>query len=129
MLAAMPEWQAIAERHGLPRLNLRIGINYGRVEIGHVGGGDQIQLAATGDVVNVASRLQNETRTIGTPMLVAASAVELAKAHDGERAVAGLRPLQPLPLRGREAPVSVYALVAGEAPSAEDRLADQDDSG
>lgn len=129
MLAAMPEWQAIAEEHGLPRLNLRIGINYGRVEIGHVGGGDQLQLSATGDVVNVASRLQNETRTIGTPMLVAASAVELARAHDGERAVAGLRPLQPLPLRGRESAVAVYALVAGEAPSGEDRLADQDDPG
>ncbi len=110
MLAAMPAWQAMAEEHGVPRLNLRIGINYGRVEIGHVGGGDQIQLAATGDVVNVASRLQHETRTVGTPMLVAAAAVELARAHDGERAVAGLQPLQALPLRGRAAPVSVFAL-------------------
>jgi adenylate cyclase len=110
MLAAMPGWQAMAEEHGVPRLNLRIGINYGRVEIGHVGGGDQIQLAATGDVVNVASRLQHETRTVGTAMLVAATAVEVARAHDGERAVARLQPRQALSLRGRAAPVSVFAL-------------------
>jgi adenylate cyclase len=109
MLAAMPGWHAEARAFGIGALNLRIGINYGRVRMGHVGGGDQIQLTATGDVVNVASRLQSATRTLGTPMLVSATTVEAARAQHGDRAVAGLRMLPPLELRGREAPVPVYA--------------------
>jgi adenylate cyclase len=111
MLAAMPGWHVHAAAQGIGALNLRIGINYGRVRVGHVGGGDQIQFTATGDVVNVASRLQSATREIGTPMLVAATAVESARAQQGDPAVAKLRPQPPLRLRGREVPVPVYALV------------------
>lgn len=109
MLAAMPDWHAAARALGIGALNLRIGINYGRVRMGHVGGGDQIQLTATGDVVNVASRLQSATRVLKTPMLVSATTVEAARAQHGDRAVAGLAALPPLELRGREAPVPVYA--------------------
>jgi len=110
LLAAMPEWQAAAEVLGA--LNLRVGINYGRVRVGHVSGGDQIQLTATGDVVNVAARLQEATREQGVAMLVSATTVEAARAHAGDRAVAGLAPLPPLQLRGRQGPVPVYALKA-----------------
>ncbi len=109
MLAAMPAWQAEAAAFGIGALNLRIGINFGRVRIGHVGGGDQIQFTATGDVVNVASRLQGATRAAGTPMLVSATTAEAARAQAGDGAVAGLEPRPPLALRGRETPVPVYA--------------------
>jgi adenylate cyclase len=114
MLAAMPGWHGLAREQGIGALNLRIGINYGRVRVGHVGGGDQIQFTATGDVVNVASRLQSATREMDTPMLVAATAVETARAQAGDQAVARLRQRPPLRLRGREVPVPVYALVDGE---------------
>ncbi len=109
LLEAMPGWHALAAIHGIPALRLRIGINHGRVRIGHVGGGDQIQFTATGDVVNVASRLQAATRAAGTAMLVSATTVEAARAQFGDDAVADLAPLPPLELRGREAPVPVYA--------------------
>lgn len=107
LLAAMPDWQAAAE--GLGALNLRVGINYGRVRVGHVGGGDQLQFTATGDVVNVAARLQDATREQGVAMLISATTVEAARAHAGDRAVAHLTPLPPLQLRGRQGAVPVYA--------------------
>jgi adenylate cyclase len=109
MLEAMPEWQAEAAAFGMGALNLRIGINYGRVRIGHVGGGDQIQFTATGDVVNVAARLQSATRELATPMLVSATTAEAARAQGGDQAVARLEARPPLQLRGREAAVPVYA--------------------
>ncbi len=110
LLAAMPGWQTAARQAGLGSLDLRIGINYGRVRIGHVGGGDQIQLTATGDVVNVAARLQEQTRVENVPMLVSATTVEAARAHAGDRVVRHLTPLPPMQLRGRQEAVPVYAL-------------------
>ena len=109
LIAAMPAWQAEAAAAGIGALDLRVGINYGRVHVGHMGGGEQIQLTATGDVVNVAARLQDATRAQGVPMLVSATTVEAARAHAGDRAVAGLEPLPPLQLRGRQGTVPVYA--------------------
>lgn len=110
MQDAMPAWQAEAQAAGLPAMSLRIGINYGRVRIGHVGGGDQIQLTATGDVVNVASRLQAATREAGTAILASATTIEAARAQYGDEAVTDFTPLAPLLLRGRATAVPVYAL-------------------
>ena len=115
LLAAMPSWQAEAADHEIAKLNLRIGINYGRVRVGHVGGGDQIQLTATGDVVNVAARLQAETRAQGVAMLVSATTVEAARAQAGDLAVANLTPLPALQLRGRQGAVPVYASITALA--------------
>jgi len=109
MLAGMPAWQAEAEAAGLPATSMRIGINYGRVRVGHVGGGDQIQLTATGDVVNVASRLQAATREADTPILASAAVIEAARAQAGDAGVDGFTALPPMQLRGRSAAVPVYA--------------------
>lgn len=109
LLQAMPAWQQEAEAAGLGTLRLHVGINHGRVRIGHVGGGDQVQLTANGDVVNVASRLQSMTRAQGCDMLIAATAVETTRAHAGDAATEGLTPLPPLQLRGRATPVAVWA--------------------
>jgi adenylate cyclase len=109
MLEAMPKWQAEAAAVGIGALDLRSGINYGWLRIGRVGGGDQIQFTATGDVVNVAARLQSATRELATPMLVSATTAEAARAQGGDQAVARLEARPPLQLRGREAAVPVYA--------------------
>ena len=113
LLEAIAPWQAEAEAAGLGRLPLHVGINYGRVRIGHVGGGGQIQLTANGDVVNVASRLQSMTREQHCDMLVAATAVETTRAHAGDAATEGLVALPPLQLRGRATPVAVWAWSMG----------------
>jgi adenylate cyclase len=113
LLQAIPAWQKEAEAAGLGGLRLHVGINYGRVRIGHVGGGDQVQLTANGDVVNVASRLQAMTRETNTDMLVAATAVETTRAQQGDAATEGLTPLPPLQLRGRATKVAVWAWSAG----------------
>lgn len=109
MLDAMPAWRTEATEPGLAGLRLRIGVNYGRVRIGHVGGGEQIQLTATGDVVNVASRLQAATRQADTSILASATAVEAARAQFGDDAVAGFTARPALRLRGRDTAVPVYA--------------------
>ncbi len=47
-----------------------IGINYGPAVLGNVGGAQSMAFTVIGDMVNTASRLQQLTRTLQTPLVV-----------------------------------------------------------
>ena len=50
-----------------------IGIHFGNVVLGNIGHRDKVQLTAIGDTVNVASRIEEETKHANTPILVSES--------------------------------------------------------
>ncbi len=52
---------------------LGVGLNTGRVIAGSVGGGGRLNFSVIGDAVNVASRVQAETRNTGAAVLMAAA--------------------------------------------------------
>lgn len=86
---------------GVESLNVRVGINCGRVATGAVGGNNP-RVLALGDAVNVAARLQS----IAEPGTIAISeAVADALAGRFE-----LRPLGTLELKGRTAKVAAFRL-------------------
>ena len=84
-----------------------IGIHGGEVIIGDIGYRDHMVFTALGDAVNVASRLQDMTKTLGCEAIVS----------DEVRATAGLAddalPQQEVDIRGRAAPMRVR--VVGDA--------------
>jgi adenylate cyclase len=84
-----------------------IGIHGGEVIVGDIGYRDHMVFTALGDAVNVASRLQDMTKTLGCEAIVS----------DEVRATAGLAegalPQQQVDIRGRAEPMSVR--VVGEA--------------
>ncbi|MDQ6969700.1 MAG: adenylate/guanylate cyclase domain-containing protein [Mariprofundus sp.] len=47
-----------------------IGIHYGQVVLGNIGHREKAQFTAIGDAVNVASRIEGETKRIDSPILV-----------------------------------------------------------
>ena len=88
----------ILERHGV-RLSMRVGVNTGDVIAG--AGGDQLMV--TGDVVNVAARLQ---QTAEPGQVVAGERTYLAT-----RGALVFQPLQEWTLKGKSAPVQAWRLV------------------
>lgn len=50
--------------------NIGIGIHFGNVVLGNIGHKDKVQLTAIGDTVNVASRIEMETKHANTPILI-----------------------------------------------------------
>jgi adenylate cyclase len=85
----------------------RAALHAGEVVTGEIGG-TRRSLVFHGDVMNTASRIENLTRTLGRPFLVSEDA--LARLDGAARYAP--EDLGPQPLRGREAPIRVYAVRA-----------------
>ncbi len=85
------------------RLACRIGINTGDVVAGAIGAQDRLSYTVYGDTVNVAARLESLNKELDTRILVASSTA------DGVRD-ARCEPKGEITVRGREAPVTVFAV-------------------
>ncbi|MBO2008879.1 adenylate/guanylate cyclase domain-containing protein [Hymenobacter negativus] len=57
---------------------VRAGLHYGPVVVGHIGQGDSRKLAAIGDSVNMASRIESTNKDLGTQFLVSEAVVKAA---------------------------------------------------
>lgn len=75
-MGAFSERFAAAKRSvGLPFGDTRIGVNTGTAVIGNFGGRRRFDYTAHGDAINVAARLENVNRHLGTSICVAGSSV------------------------------------------------------
>jgi class 3 adenylate cyclase len=90
---------------GLPEFAIGVGIHTGDVTLCDVGAPGQHNFTAIGDTVNIASRLEGQTKQLGWPVVasgVAISAAGDAVIHGAHRVVH---------LRGRTKPVLVYEVL------------------
>jgi class 3 adenylate cyclase len=85
-----------------PPVLLRIAVNSGVATVGDIGTPRRREYTVLGDVVNACSRLVSGHCEPGKILVTAATAGRVASN-------AGLRPLGTVPLRGRGAPVEVFA--------------------
>jgi serine/threonine-protein kinase PpkA len=96
-----------------------VGIHTGEVTLCEVGAPGQQNFTALGDTVNIASRLEGQTKELGWPVVASGAAISAA----GEAVVHGAHRV--VHLRGRTKPVLVYQILglkglAAPAGSAED---------
>ncbi len=103
---------------GLPEFAIGVGIHTGEVTLCQVGTAGQEDFTAIGDTVNIASRLEGQTKELGWP--VVASEVTIGAA--GDAVVHGAHRV--VHLRGRTKPVLVYEVISLKSlPAAPDRSA------
>jgi len=104
---------------GLPDFAIGVGIHTGEVTLCEVGAPGQQNFTALGDTVNIASRLEGQTKELGWPVVASGAAISAA----GGEVVHGAHRV--VHLRGRTKPVLVYQILglkglAAPAGSAED---------
>ncbi|WP_139979483.1 adenylate/guanylate cyclase domain-containing protein [Nocardioides litoris] len=92
-------------------LRVAAGVNSGEVVAGPLGGAGRLNFSVIGDPVNVAARVEAETRRTGDDVLVtAATRALLTRQHH-------LVSRGPVELKGKTEPVEVFALVPEPSPA------------
>ncbi|NJO53812.1 MAG: adenylate/guanylate cyclase domain-containing protein [Bacteroidales bacterium] len=96
-------------------LRTRCGLSTGELVSGAVGASDRMYFTVYGDEVNIAARLEQLNKAYGTYVLATEQCITAA--GDGFP----FQPMGSVQVRGREAPVTVYAPLALPSPKEGDR--------
>jgi adenylate cyclase len=100
---ALPD--VLGFRHGLPEIEVRMGIASGEVTVGNIGSETARGYTVIGDTVNLASRLEQANKFYGTRILVSGETRD--RAGDGF----AFREIDSLQVLGKSEPVRVYELL------------------
>lgn len=101
-------WNAHRQASGLEALRIGIGLHHGEVVLGDIGSERRMEFAVVGDTVNVASRLQDMTRTLKIAILASDAVISATKREAGDALLGGFRDLGEHGLRGREGKIRLW---------------------
>ncbi|HUN46165.1 MAG TPA: PAS domain S-box protein [Stellaceae bacterium] len=112
MVHIIATWNEERAAAGEPPLAVGIGAHFGPVILGDIGTDQRVEYAVVGDTVNIASRLEELTRRLGSPVVVSRALIETARGEPAAPLAAldafVLSPAQPI--QGRDETIEVYAL-------------------
>ncbi len=114
MASSLAEWNERRLRQGETPIRIGIGVHWGPVVLGDIGGESRLEFATIGDTVNVASRLEHMTRELAAEVAASEDLVAALRASLGdseaERLLQGFVKSAPQPIRGRQALLEIFCL-------------------
>jgi adenylate cyclase len=114
MLNRERQEEAASSRHRFLPFRIGIGLNTGRCVVGNLGSDLRFNYSVLGDPVNVASRLEGQTKYYGVPIIIGSKTGEKAKEKFA------ILELDLIAVKGKTEPETIYALlgdadIAGDA--------------
>lgn len=97
---------------GLPELAFGIGINHGEVIVGNLGCEEKMEVSVIGDAVNLASRLEGQTKEYHLDLLLGESMAPLVR----EKFL--LRTVDLIQVKGKTKPVDTFTVLGERSPGA-----------
>ena len=106
-----------ARNEGGPELVMGIGLNTGPLVLGTVGGRDRLKCGVVGDTVNLASRIEQLTKTYDSRFLIGGSTYQGL----GEHHRFSIRHVDRVAVKGKQEAVDLYEVLDAEPPERRDR--------
>ena len=78
MQAALPEINESFKKQGFPAINIGVGLNTGKMNVGNMGSEFRMAYTVLGDAVNLAARLESITKQYGLQLIVSESTKDQA---------------------------------------------------
>ncbi|MEM9222199.1 MAG: adenylate/guanylate cyclase domain-containing protein [Pseudomonadota bacterium] len=104
ILEGIADWSRQLVESGAPPVAVGIGLHMGEAFVGAIGDDERLEFSVVGDVVNVAARMEEATKTVGCPVVATAEIVMAAGVSRRS-----WRALPDLVVRGKNAPVAAFA--------------------
>jgi adenylate cyclase len=112
MAAAIARWNDERRAAGGAPIEIGIGVHWGAVVLGDIGGENRLEFATIGDTVNVARRLEALTRALGGEIVASDDLVRAMRSAvaspEADALMAGFARGEAQQLRGRSAPVEIH---------------------
>lgn len=102
--AALEKFNATLTQEGSTPVSIGIGVHLGTVVLGEIGAAGRAPRTLIGDTVNIASRLESETKALGVQAIVSIDILIAADISPPDDSLVSLT------LRGREAPLQALPL-------------------
>ena len=110
MSEALWEFNAQSGKLNRPELRMGIGLNSGPLVLGTMGGGERIQCAVLGDTVNLASRIEQLTKSYQSQFLIGEKTYDSIK----DNPEFSLRMVDYVAVKGKDHAVKIYEVLNAE---------------
>ena len=105
-------WNREREAAALWPLRIGVGLHCGEATIGNVGSARRFEHTAVGEIVNLANRIENLTRTLDIAIFISDAIVEEVKGEAGHAVLTGFDQFGAQSIRGYEKPIGLWGLTA-----------------
>jgi adenylate cyclase len=120
MAASLAAWNRDRQVLGELPVRIGVGVHWGPVVLGDIGGDNRLEFATIGDTVNVASRVEHMTRELAAEVAASDDLVQALLASipaaEAEALLEGFTKSTPQTLRGRSAQLQIFCRPRGSLP-------------
>lgn len=111
MIEALDDFNKENRENGDPEIDIGIGLNTGLVTVGNMGSEVRFDYTVMGDAVNLASRLEGQTKTYGVKILISESTKKELDTEHAEQYNILTREIDKIKVKGKTGAVTIFEVI------------------